>query len=137
MTMNFRPELDQALRECRQSMAALKVALHAVRPPHCQKPRSISFARAAGEVLELDKAYTDLTDTSLKGATAPSYGGPLYEWGISSKDVRKKSLAAIERVRRGSVGLHPLTGFIARNYFASIWPEGAAWPDGIERPDTS
>lgn len=137
MLVSLRPELDLALRECRESMEALKFAVRAVHRPPRAKRRSILNARLAEEVRVLDRAYTDLTGEPLKGATAPAYRGPLYEWKSSPEDVRKTSLAAVGRVRRSSAGLHPLTANTTRHYFASIWPEGAAWPDGIERPDTS
>lgn len=136
MPMPLRPDLEQTLRECRQSMTALKVAVHAVDRPPRAKRRFTSSERLGEEVRVLDRVYTEFTGAPLKSATAPAYCGPLYEWKVTSEDVRKKSLAAVERVRRHPVGLHSNTVNIARHYFASIWPEGAAWPDGIERPDT-
>ncbi|ALF02140.1 hypothetical protein [Salipiger abyssi] len=130
----IRPELSQALCELRGSMAVLRLAMHSLPPDRARQARSPEHGRAADDLRALDRAYTELTGVILKEANGPAYRGPLYEWRRGAFGVRKSTLSALERVRRGAVGFHPLTAHVGRHYFASIWPAGAAWPAGIDRP---
>lgn len=86
---------------------------------------------------ELDQLYAAHTGVKLVEGNAPAYVGPMYLWPSSHEQVRRRAVSALVRLRANQqVGAHPSTHFGALNYFASIWPAHAPWPDHIKRPFT-
>ncbi|WP_128910661.1 hypothetical protein [Tropicibacter alexandrii] len=131
----MRPELRDLLAGTRSEIAALNMAVRAYAPVR-PRPQSDKTREAAQAVRALDQAYTAATGQAVPtcGELWP-YNGPMYQWRWSREAIARRVASAIDRSRRGSVGMHPLTAMIVREFFSAIWPEDLAWPISTPRPN--
>ncbi|WP_163025913.1 hypothetical protein [Chachezhania antarctica] len=106
--------------------------------PRLAGPELAEAAARAKELCRLDLLYAVRTGVVLTWSNAPQYEGPMYQWPHDRQRVRRISLGALERLRKGKQqGVRPITAFMACNYFSAIWPADLAWPADIPRPPKS
>ncbi len=131
----MRPELRGLLAGAKSEFAALNMAVRAYAPVR-PRPQSDKTREAARQVRLLDQAYTAGTGIAVPtSGDLWSYQGPMYQWRDSREHITRRVAGAIDRARRGSIGMHPHTAMIVSEFFSAIWPEGLAWPISTPRPN--